>query len=214
MVRSAGKDDEDLFALAAKGGSTDAKEGLPVGTVLLGSRPGQRQINQEGDDPGFETRVKPPTKTTESKTAPKTPGRPKGNASERSIAEIQDAIQQKFDEAFAVLSIGMPVTGTYGVENSDKAVKALISIAKRRPKLLVALSKVADGADGIEIGRYALGLAVAVQVDLQRIPHDALPARVTGVTAVVEKYFVNDETQDNPNVTEQVTNVPRFQPVS
>jgi len=213
MVRAAAKEEDDLFALAAKGGSAEAKEGLPVGTVLLGSGP--RGITEPGDpnDQGFETRVKAPTKA-DSKPGPKPSARGKGSASERSIAEIQDAIQEKFDEALAVLSIGMPITGTYGVENSEKAVKALISIAKRRPKLLTALSKVADGADGIEIGRYLLGLAVAVQVDLQRIPADSLPAQFTGVTAVVRKYFMEEPEEGNPNVTEQVTTSGRFQPVS
>jgi hypothetical protein len=111
----------------------------------------------------------------------------------------------------AVLSMAMPVTGTYGVENSEKTVKALISIAKRRPKLLKVLSRAADGADGLEIGRYLAGLAVAVQVDMQRIPYDSMPAKATGVTAIVEKFFL-DESQPNENVTEQVTHA-RFQPV-
>ncbi len=205
MVRAAAKED-DLFKLAAEGGSeVDPEKGLPLGTVFLGSE--QRGIDQKGD-PGFKTRVKEPDKSDK----PKPVARGKGSASERSIAEIQEAIQEKFDEALAVLSMAMPVTGTYGVENSEKAVKALISIGKRRPKLLLALSKVADGADGLEIGRYLLGLAVAVQVDMQRIPYDALPAKATGVTAIVEKYFLDDSGTPNENVTEQST-YGRFQPV-
>ena len=213
MVRPTAKED-DLFALAAKGGTPEAdkEEGVSLKPVFLGAGP--RGINEPGDpnDLGFETRVKAPGKA-EKKPADKGPGRPRGNATERSMAEIQDAIQEKFDEAFAVISIGLPVTGTYGVENSEKAVKALMSIAKRRPKLLGVLMKVADGADGIDIGRYFLGVVVALQVDMQRLPADSLPARVTGVTAVVEKYFTDDEDIPNPNVTEQVTHA-RFQPVS
>lgn len=205
MVRAADKED-DLFALAAKGGSSAAKEGLPVGAVLFGSGP--EGITQPGDpnDSAFTTRVKTPGK--DDKPKPK----PRGNAAERSVAEIQEAIQEKFDQALAVLSIAMPVTGTYGVENSEKTVNALISIAKRRPKLLAALSKAADGADGLTIGNYLFGLAVAVQVDLQRLPYDSMPAKVSGVTAIVEKYFLDDSDAPNPNVTEQVTHA-RFQPV-
>lgn len=208
MVRSAGKEDEDLFTLATKGGTTPAEKGLPVESVLLGAGP--QGITQPGDpnDSGFQTRVKTPGSAREDKPKAK----PRGSATERSVAEIQESVQEKFDEALSVLSIGMPVTGTYGVENSEKAVKALFSIAKRRPKLLAALSKVADGADGIEIGRYMLGLSVAVQVDLQRIPYDSLPAKATGVTAIVEKYFLDDSETPNQNVTEQVTHA-RFQPV-
>lgn len=222
MVRAA---KDDLFALAAQAGKEGepSKEGLSLQPVFLGPESGRiAAINQDGDDPGFETRVKAPgSKTPPSrdrgtdKTAEKKPvGRPRGSATERSVAEIQEALQQKVDETFAVVSLALPVTGTYGVENSEKAVKALITIAKRRPKLLKALMRVADGADGIEIGRFLLGIGFALQVDLGRIPADALPARVTGVTAVVEKYF-NDDSGDevNLNVTEQTTHA-RFQPVS
>lgn len=220
MVRTAKED--DLFKLAAQAGKEDdpAQEGLSLQPIFLGPESGRV-------DEGFETRVKPPSgspasgkntsgNSTSGKTAEKkTVGRPRGSATERSIGEVQDAIQQKFDEAFAVVSIGLPVTGTYGVENSEKAVKALISIAKRRPKLLKALLRVADGADGIEIGRYILGVGVALQVDMGRIPPDALPARVTGVTEVVNKYFIDTEGGEhvNANVTEQATSA-RFQPVS
>jgi hypothetical protein len=215
MVRAAKED--DLFELASQAGKEDPSEkGLSLQPIFLGPESGR--VNDEG----FETRVKTPDKST-SQTSPrktegvaekKAVGRPRGTASDRSIAEVQDAIQQKFDEAFAVVSLGLPVTGTYGVENSEKAVKALISIAKRRPKLLKALLKVADGADGIEIGRYMLGIGVALQVDMGRMQPDALPARVTGVTEVVQKYFIEpEEGEVNPNVTEQTTHA-RFQPIS
>lgn len=222
----AGKAEDDLFKLAAQGGTeeTRTKAGIPVGAVFLEPEPDRRPgINQDGDDPGFETRVKPPTRssrTSKTSTASKDAsekkpvGRPRGSANERSIEEISTAIEEKFAEFFGYISLGLPVTGTYGVENSDKAVKALISIGKRRPAVMKALMKVADGADGLDIGKFAMGIVVAVQVDMQRIPGDVLIARATGVTAVIEKYFVDDSPQPNPNVMGQETYAaPRFQPV-
>lgn len=214
------KEEDDLFQLAAKAGKEESAEnGISLDAIFLG--PEQRGINQEGDDPGFETRVKPPARRgrprkTDDAEAPKKPvGRPKGSASERTAAEIAEALQSKFDEFFAVISIGMPVTGVYGVENSEKAVKALMSIGKRRPKLMHALMRVADGADGIDVGRYVLGLIFAVQVDMQRLPFDSLPARVTGVTAIVEKHFMNDgSSPENPGMTKQETTSGRFTPVT
>lgn len=225
MVSKAGED--DLFALAAQAGRSEAEAqtGLSVGTIFLEPEPDRRQINQKGDDPGFETRVRPPKASSRTRAqkpdsaeqapAKKPVGRPRGTSSERTTQEVSDALQQKADELFAVISLGLPVTGTYGVENSDKAVKALMAIAKRRPKLLKALMRVADGADGMDLGRYVLGIGVALQVDMGRIQPDMLIARATGVTEIVEKYFVRDHAVQNPNVTEQVTHVgPRFSPVS
>jgi hypothetical protein len=220
MVRKA---EDDLYALAAKAGTeaeASTKAGVSVGTIFLEPESGQRPINEKGDDPGFETRVKPPRgrprKTADTKPdEPKPRGRPSRTAVERSSQEIADALQQKADEFFAVISIGLPVTGTYGVENSEKSIKALMAIAKRRPGLMKALMRVADGADGLDLGRTVLGLGVALQVDLGRIPADMLIARATGVTAIVEKYFADNDGPQNENVTTQVTHAsPRFTPVS
>lgn len=210
MVRAAGKED-DLFALASKAGKEgDAETGLFQQPVFLGSeRPG---ITQSGDDPGFETRVKTPRTagrpSADKKTEPpakKAVGRPRGNVQERTVEEIAEAIEKKFNQFGAYLTIGLPVTGTYMVENSESAVKALISIGKRRPKVMAALARVADGGDGLDIAAYIAGIAVATQVDLGRVPHDMVLAKATGVTKVVEKYFVVENDPSNPNVTEQRT---------
>jgi hypothetical protein len=107
----------------------------------------------------------------------------------------------------------MPVTGVYGVENSGKAVNALMSIGKRRPAVMKALMRLADGADGIDIGQYVLGIMTAVQVDMKRIPYDNMLSKATGVTEIVEKYFLDEAEAPNPNVTEQKTYA-RFQAVS
>ena len=210
----------DLFALAEAAGKEGPRkeEGVPVGGLLQGSR----GINQDGDDPGFETRVKPPTKSTnasaakagsEKQTSSKGPGRPRGTAQERTLQEVADGLEENFVILFSLLSNPLPVTGTYGVENSGKACAAILSIAKRRPLVMKALLVAADGSDGLQLLSFVAGLMFAVQVDLGRMPADSMGARVTGVTKIVEQYFLNDEPQDNPNVTEQVTNAPRFQPV-
>lgn len=221
MVRAKGE--ADLFELAqaaGKEGISPSKEGIPEFRILPGSE--SRGINQDGDDPGFETRVRSPqsgtrasNKTTDSKKSDtgKTPGRPRGSAQERTLSDIADTLEEKFTVIFTLLAVPLPVTGTYGVENAPKAVRALLSIAKRRPLVMKALMTVADGADGLEIGAFAAGLAVAVQVDMQRIQPDSLPARATGVTAVVEKYFMEEPPVQNPGMTKQESNAARFQPI-
>jgi hypothetical protein len=210
MVRAAAKADskeDDLFALAEKGGP-DAKEGLPVGTVLLGSD-GLRGIDEKGD-PGFKTRVKAPDDKTAAK--PAAAKLPRGSAAEKTAADIAENLEEKFAVIFSLLTNALPVTGVYGVENSPKAVRALMDIGKRRPVVMRVLMKIADGADGMEIGKFLAGLAIAVQVDLGKMQGDELFAKTVGVTEVLEKYFLNTEEAPNENVTVQATHA-RFQPV-
>ena len=203
--------EDDLFALADQGGP-EAEAGLSERRVLFGT---ERQVT----DPGFETRVKPPAdKAKPSKEQPKTTDRaklPRGTQVEKQAADIGETLEEKFAVIFGLLSSAMPVTGTYGVENSPKAIRALLDIGKRRPAVMRALMTVANGADGLEIGKFVLGLAVCVQVDFGKLQGSELPARVFGVTDILEQFFVDENApQQNPNVTEQATNAPRFQPVS
>lgn len=215
MVRRAGEvNEDDLFAIAAKAGKEDpaAEEGVSLKPVFLGPESGRVS------DDGFETRVKPPTgderKTDTKPKNDKKPGRPRGTASDRSAAEIAETLEEKFAMIFAPVAAVMPMTGAYGIENSPKAINALLAIGKRRPAVMRALMKVADGADALEIGRFAAGLALSVQVDMGRIPVDSLPAKVFGITDVYDKYFADTTLSDIPTVTDQVTHAARFQPVS
>lgn len=208
-------EDDDLFALAAKGGSPEAQAGIPDGGLLLGSD--GRQVSP----PPIETRVKAPS-SKDSKEAPKkegaaktaAPKMPRGTIAEKQAADIGETLEEKFAVIFGLLSGVAPVTGTYGVENSPKAIRALLDIGKRRPAVMRALMTVANGADGLEIGKFVLGIVVALQVDFGKLNGDELPARVFGVTDVIQEFFMDGQGAPvNPNVMEQATNAPRFQPV-
>lgn len=138
----------------------------------------------------------------------------RGTAQERSLQQLAEEIETQLDTVFGLISTMMPVTGVYAVKNSEKAVKAFIEIAKNRPAVLKALSKVADGANAVTIGQYILGIMVCIQVDSGRIKPDSVPAQVLGVTAVVDEFFAEEKPSDiNPNVV--VMDVPhgRFSPV-
>lgn len=205
-------EDDDLFALAAKGGSPEAEAGIPDGGILLGSD--GRQVSP----PPIETRVKAPGKEEAPKKEAPTKDRarlPRGTQVEKQAADIAETLEEKFAVIFGLLTGVAPVTGTYGVENSPKAIRALMDIGKRRPAVMKALMTVANGADGMEIGKFVLGIVVALQVDFGKLQGTELPARVFGVTDILEQYFTDEEHPGmNPNVTEQATNAPRFQPVS
>jgi hypothetical protein len=132
---------------------------------------------------------------------------------------VGENLEEKIAVIFGLASGLAPITSTYAVENSPKAISALLDIAKRRPAVLRALTKVADGADALEIAKFVLGVLVCVQVDFGRLQGDELPARAFGVTAIIQEHFVDNEgkipTEYNQNVTNQVVpNAVRFSPVA
>jgi hypothetical protein len=187
---------------------SEAEDGDIVGILLKESPP----VTSTDDIP---TRVKVPTKEAPKSQSDKTPYR-KGTASERDLASVGENLEEKIAVIAGLASGLAPVTSTYAVENSPKALAALLSIAKRRPAVLRAITKVADGADALEIGKFVLGILVCIQVDTGRLEGSELPARAFGVTDIMDRYFLAEgqEPAVNPNVTEmRVPNALRFQPV-
>lgn len=215
MAVKAAREEDDLFALAAKGGTPEAEAGIPDAGILLGPD-GRRGVNPAPDE-GFKTRVKAPT-AAEKKAAPDATKKaaPRGTVLEKQAADIAETLEEKFAMLFGLLSGVVPVTATYGTDNSSKAITALLDIGKRRPAVMKALLKIADGADTLELGKFVLGLIIALQVDFGKLNGDEIQARAFGVTAIMDKYFRNPDyvPSDNPNVMEQTTNGKRFSPVA
>lgn len=210
MAVRAGKEvqEDDLFKLAEKAGTPEAQSGFPDDGILLGPD-GRRGVNP----PEFETRIKKP-EDGKSKDAP-AKKLPRGSVVEKQAADIADTLEEKFAMLFGLLSGVTPVMSVYGAENSPKAITALLDIGKRRPAVMRALQKIADGADTLELGKFVMGLVIALQVDFGKLQGDELPAKAFGVTAILEKHFKNPEFKEpNPNVTEQATNAKRFVPVA
>lgn len=227
MVRSTRKEAdpaEELQRLAglagSEGGSAEAEEDLLRELVHQGA-------SGLNDDPGFTTRVKPPKSTPKEEKKPEAKSEPRqrkttprATASERQLADVGENLEEKIGVIFGLASGVAPVTSTYAIENSDKAIRALLDIAKRRPAVLRALTKLADGADAMEIGKFVLGLLVAIQVDTGRLNGDELPARAFGVTEVMVRHdFMSASPHapaaPNEQVMEQVVNPGAFtyQPV-
>jgi hypothetical protein len=78
-----------------------------------------------------------------------------------------------------------------------------------------ALVAFANGADGMEVGKFILGILVAIQVDFGRLNGDELPARAFGVTQIIVDHFSDDvPSAPNPNVMGQMADGQRFTPVS
>lgn len=138
-----------------------------------------------------------------------------GTASEKRILKIQAELQEQADTLAAVMSLRLPVTAVYTGENSPKAIEALLNIARKRPKMLDALEKASDGFDAMAIGKFAIGMAVALQVDTGRLDPNSFPAVATGVTKTfVENGFVETDGALNTNVMSmpEPAHAVRFEP--
>lgn len=159
------------------------------------------------DNPSFETRVKTPDKAKDPKR--ELPKRA-GTASERQLQEISEALTEKIDTISAMTAGVVPVTSVYLAEYSPKAIAALVNIGKRRPAMLKVLSKAADGIDALELAKFVVGILTALQVDFGRLTGDEIPARITGVTALLDEHFRDQGEKPNPAVMFQA---PAYVPV-
>lgn len=198
-----------------------AQEGFP-GELVSGSGLGVTFKAATASEDTFQTRVKLP-KAGEAEKAEKEdrlkidrePVKVSGTVSEKRIAKLQNDLQEQADMLAAVMSIKLPVTAVYTGTNSHKAIEALLNIARKRPKMLDALEKASDGFDAVEIGKFAVGMAVAFQVDLGRLNPDSFPAVITGVTSVFnDAGFVENDGALNPNVMSmpEPAHAVRFEP--
>lgn len=160
----------------------------------------------------FKTRVsteKGSGKPAKEKTPKPAPAR--GTATERQVAEIGEALEEKAGQLAAVMSGVLPVTAVYMGERSPQAIQALLSIAKKNPKILAGLRKAAVGIDVLELGQFLVGIAVAMQVDMGRLKGHEMIAQSMGVTAILDEYFSEGPGEEfNPAVTVQA---PNFAPV-
>jgi hypothetical protein len=162
----------------------------------------------------FKTRISTEKGSGKAEKSDKTASKPasRATASERQVAEIGDALQEKAGQLAGLMSGVLPVTSVYMGERSPRAIEALLGIAKKHPKMLLGLQKAAIGIDVLELGQFLVGIAVAIQVDTGRLNGDEVIAQSIGVTAIIDEYFSTEGPGEvfNPAVTVQA---PTFAPV-
>lgn len=171
----------------APGAVGQAEEYGDLGKLVLEAVP---NIPDSAEDDPVETRVRKPR--SERKAPPR-----RSTKDERQVEDVAEKLQSQFDLMFTALTAIKPVTGTYALANSEKAVNALLDIAKKRPKFMAVLSKFADGFNGLDVATYVIGILIALQVDAGTLDAQSVPARLTGVTQIVDEYF-----SDEPETTE------------
>ena len=203
---------EEVARLAEAGGDNSpapgpvrvdsASEGDLFGLLQGSGTEGVKKPSGEPDP--IPTRVKAPAeKEPKGKATRPTPR----TASERELAVVGENLEEKIGVIFGLASGIAPVTSVYAIDNSPKAIHALLEIAKRRPAILKALTQVADGANALEIGKFLLGILVCIQVDTGRLEGTELQARAFGVTEILERHFQNPDyvpaDPENPGVVKQ-----------
>lgn len=197
-------------------------EGLPGGLVQGPDGLGITFKPAPSEPEPFDTRIKMPTKAEEEKASKEDKSRDRdpikisGTAAEKRVLKLQAELQEQADILATVMAFKLPVTSVYTGVNSPKAIEALLNIAKKRPKMLDAMEKVSEGFDALAVGKFVIGLGVALQVDSGRLAPDSFPAVATGVTAVIAEHLSEDGGETNPNVTTmpEPAHAVRFQPVS
>lgn len=108
-----------------------------------------------------DTNVMPRTGTSRTPTGTRTRAR-RGT---KRLEELQKQLSNQMFQAGGMISLGMPVTGTYVCQQAEVFPDAVIDLARTRSDWIDALEKVANVGPGITIGRTVLGIAAAMGAD-------------------------------------------------
>lgn len=81
------------------------------------------------------------------------------------LETLQNRLSTQMFQAGGMISLGLPVTGTYICQEAERFPDAIIQMASKRADWIEALEKVADIGPGITIGRTVLGIAASMGTD-------------------------------------------------
>lgn len=135
------------------------------------------------------------------------------------IGELEKALSTQMFTAGGMISLGMPVTGTYICQQSETFPHAVIELAQKRADWIDALEKIADVAPGITIGRTVLGIAAAMGTDRYHRTNgesgfdpDKRACQFLGVTKAYYDVYKDGEFDDTEGYSPPPVGV--FEPVS
>jgi hypothetical protein len=107
-----------------------------------------------------------------------------------------------------------PVTGYYLLANADPFSTALVKLAAKNPRLLRVLHRAAQVAPVYTIAQTVAGVAVAVQVDMNKMEPHSFAAERTGVDRAFDAVYPDGKDgQYNMNGNVGTTNPPVFHTV-
>lgn len=129
-----------------------------------------------------------PEQQEEQQTSTKRPAAKKGGSGRKSkadtLAELKGMLADEAYKVGGMVSPVLPTLGGYMIAESEESVSGLVELAKDNPRALDALKQVAKLAPGVAVGRFMVGAATCVLVDMRKVDPDTVPARMLGVTRV------------------------------
>jgi hypothetical protein len=166
-----------------------------------------------------DTNVLPRQPGTARTTDGKARGRGRRSASAKRLDSLRERLEAQMFQSGAMISLGLPVTGTYICQQAETFPDAVIQLAAKRADWVDALEKVADIQPGITIGRTVLGIGAAMGADRYHrtdgesgFDPDKRACQFLGVTAAYYAVYKEDEDGENVSFTPPPHGV--FVPVS
>lgn len=132
-----------------------------------------------------------PKKQTASRTATKDTGL------DPSLARIAEELADDLKLLGTFAGVMYPVTGYYIIDNADPFTIALIKLAGKNPAILKVLHRAAQVAPIYTVLQTVAGVAVSVQVDLDKIDPHSFAATHTGAERAFNEVYPNGKESSN-----------------
>jgi len=95
----------------------------------------------------------------------RTPGARRGVRTSKRLDALTKSLSTQMFQAGAMISLGLPVTGTYICQEAEVFPDAVVQLARKKAEWIEALERVSDVGPGIVVGRTVLGIAAAMGTD-------------------------------------------------
>lgn len=126
------------------------------------------------------------------------------------LRDLQESLADNVRLFGALIGPVLPTTGYLVLDESDNFTKAVIELAKDKPKVLAALAAASQVGPAVGIARFVLSAAIAIMVDTGRLPPEAL---LVNVLPVGRAYAATHPSVDAAGGTNQTPPPPRFSKV-
>lgn len=132
------------------------------------------------------------TTTTSSSTASA-----KSSGLDPSLARVAEELADDIKLLGTLAGVMYPVTGYYLVDNADPFTIALIKLAGKNPAILRVLHRAAQVAPIYTVLETIAGVAVSVQVDMDKIDPHSFASTHTGVERAYNEVYPDGKPMNN-----------------
>lgn len=113
----------------------------------------------------------------------------KGSGLDPTLARVAEELADDIKLLGTLAGVMYPVTGYYLIENADPFTIALIKLAGKNPAILRVLHRAAQVAPVYTVLETVAGVALSVQVDMDKIDPHSFAATHTGVEKAYEAVY-------------------------